>query len=195
MKYLAILLLAASVSSSALGAGKTVSSKSLVRRLKQYSTAKTVNDSIVLICSGIVDTLVERERADEMVYVNACFDLTEIYGTICERANTALSVHSFLRYLLAKQESAEEQLSVSLERIFARNPELVLREIKRCQCADRMYLLARLAEGIGSDPKTPDVACNETAVMNRYPALRQIYKQYQEMIDYLVKNSYYANHG
>jgi len=65
--------------------------------------------------------------ANGMEYVS--HSLTKIFSDICIKANNKMGVDYYFNYLDFTYGSAEEERSFGLERLFVKNPEIVLNEI------------------------------------------------------------------
>lgn len=73
--------------------------------------------------------------------------LTYTIGKICEKANSKKSVQLYLKYVRANYNSAEEEISFALERLFMKNPSLFLKEINNFPDVDKTQFIQNLVWG------------------------------------------------
>jgi hypothetical protein len=161
------------------------------KRLLHYGDLKSITDVEFSKCCDIVDTLWIRHCHDFDKDVNgehfAVTSLTYIFGKICIKANSPYAVKAYIDYVIKNKGSAEEQLDYSLENIFVKRPDNVMRQISMKDSANKESLLSGLAYGFvnnrnyGSKDPFEDDPYKEMTVYNNPPKVILDSTNYKEI--------------
>ena len=174
------------------------------RKLELLSRKQIVTDPEFTIALRLVKNL-DRSKCSDYIkkrngqeYVAAV--LTELFGKICLKNNSLNAVKEYINYEKRHHGSAEEQLSFSLEELFAGQPEYVLSTIGYDE-----YLLSSLEWGFvnnhyytsddqekvtkssDADVKPQLNTANYKEIFYKInPGIKEIYPKYKKSIDYLL---------
>lgn len=90
-------------------------------------------------CTDITVKLINRKyyhyidstssKSEHILY--SSHSLTKTYADLCLKCGGEFGVHLYINYCNINRNSAEEEISFSLERIFVKYPEITLKEIKK----------------------------------------------------------------
>ncbi|MBU0711526.1 hypothetical protein KKC74_06605 [bacterium] len=116
-------------------------------KLEEYNRKNVLNLSEFNRCIEIIDTLRYYDCHNYIIGHTCYFTLTWIFGQVCEKNSSQISVYKYIEYLLDNQNSAEEQLSFSFEYLFQKLPEYVLESINSKNKLDQKYLIDHLVWG------------------------------------------------
>ncbi|MDO3625534.1 hypothetical protein [Mucilaginibacter sp. BT774] len=109
---------------------------------------------------------------------------TYLFGQICLKRNSHSAAREYINYLKREHGSAEEQLSFSFEKIFAKRPEDVLSLLRNDH-----DLLNQLGWGFINNHSAELTEKNCKAVFFKVsPKIREIYPKYKKEIDYLLND-------
>jgi hypothetical protein len=114
--------------------------------LYRYARLDTVAEGMLIESRKIVDRLPPKCAAVEVVTnVNGkqvhAGSVTYLYGRICQKCPSPKAVDFFLAYRLANWQSADEEFSLSLERVFVSKPGVMLSRIRQQPDSVRHQLL------------------------------------------------------
>ncbi|MEP6610586.1 MAG: hypothetical protein ABJA76_01830 [Mucilaginibacter sp.] len=156
------------------------------RKLETFSLKQAVTDSEFTIALRLVKNL-DRNKCSDYIkkrngqeYVAAV--LTELFGKICLKNNSLNAVKEYINYEKRHHGSAEEQLSFSLEELFARQPEYVLSTIGYDK-----YLLNSLVWGFLNNHYPLSIKTYRMKFYSLNPTIKSIYPQFKKSIDYLIE--------
>lgn len=200
------------LSFSFLYAGDDDRCKKLYEALYEYTNNDTISESDFKKCRSMVAQLVDCDYYEHVIEKDGkpFIDhfLTSTYGNICRKTNPDLGIPAYMEYLIEHENSAEELLSFSFERLFESYPEQVMNEIQEQDKSLQPFLLDKLAWGFLNNrhfeekeiQKRNEIlqrpvlnSKNYREVFNiTYPALINKYEKYKISIDYLFEgiNSY-----
>jgi len=110
--------------------------------------------------------------------------LTSLFGEICLRKNDQSAVQAYINYMKRNDGSADEQIALSFERIFQKQPQYVLSEIGYDE-----KLLNQLEWGfVNNHSENPHLTTkNYMEVFFKVnPKIKSIYPVHKKQIDYLL---------
>jgi hypothetical protein len=111
--------------------GQQPCGQKLFERLSSISKKVEISDKEFIESTGIVNKLDSIHCNDYIVIINGEqygeSTLTFLFGTICLKCNSTKAVIGFIKYRKLHTGSAEEELSFSLERLFIKRPDDVLK--------------------------------------------------------------------
>jgi hypothetical protein len=160
----------------------------LYRQLEQYSSREKVDDITLGACSTMVEKLERQGCILGLGYI------TELYGTVCLKADSDLGVHKYIEYLIAQENSAEEALSFMFERIFIKKPETVFGTISQYGQDRRNMLLKEIGWGFLNNNVNANENNYKKLFFSKNPKLPGLYKTYKDYIDYIFEKieNYYS---
>jgi hypothetical protein len=193
--------------------------------LYDIASLQSVSDSLLVRSEFLVEKI-DRACRQRQLYVPHGDSLVEVgssallFGQVCERSIPPRGVDAFITYRLEQFNSSDEDYSLALERVFAKDPETVLRRIHGLPSAQRTALLNDIVWGFlnnrlygVSNPllkknSTPTAAMPLPAeVLNVYtyeriffqlhPDLRSLSRLYQAEVDFILHQvkSYFLTWG
>lgn len=151
----------------------------LYRQLAQYSSREKVDDITLGECSKMV------ERLERQGCILGLGYITELYGTVCLKADSDLGVHKYIEYLITQENSAEETLSFMFERIFMKKPETVFNTISQYGQDRRNMLLEKIGWGFLNNNVNANENNYKELFFSKNPKLPGLYKTYKDYIDYI----------
>jgi hypothetical protein len=110
--------------------------------------------------------------------------LSKLFADICLKADEHDCVEYYLRYMNLTRGSAEEETSFSLERVFQKFPEAILKAI-----GDDKEILDQLTWGFLNNRNIINKNDCKTVFYKTYPTLKEKYNIYRESIDYIIKSA------
>lgn len=121
-------------------------------QLYHYSRLPSVSDDAMAKCRDIVDRVPEKCSVGDIVTEidgePTCLgSITYLYGRICQRSTSVRGAEYFLKYRVAHWHSADEEFSLSFERVFAAKPEAVLSLVRQQVDSVRVQLLNDIVWG------------------------------------------------
>jgi len=179
--------------------GETTNKNASFDTLILYSQKPNVANNEFGKCVKYVNMLLDSSITELVITKDSTlfeqYTLTSLFGNICVKLNTILSIRAFMGYLKKNEFSSEEQLSYSFQEIFWANPDLVLSEIETLQKEKRIYYLDRLSYGflgfgskeISAYRQNPTENYCKKILFKKHPKVKKIYKKHKEALDYIIK--------
>ena len=114
--------------------------------LYRYARLDTVAEGMLIESRRIMDKIPTKcGKTEVLVKVKgrptSVGSITYLYGRICQKCPSPKAVDHYLAYRLANWQSADEEFSLSLERVFVSKPEIVLARIRQQPDSVRHQLL------------------------------------------------------
>lgn len=193
--------------------------------LYAIASLPSVSDSLLVRSEFLVEKI-DRACRHRQLSVPCADSLIEVgstallFGQICERSIPPRGVDAFITYRLEQFKSADEDYSLALERVFAKDPETVLRRLHGLPSSERTALLNDIVWGFlnnrlygATNPlfKNPRSAHSTeplpAEVLNLYtyerifyqlhPDLRPLSRLYQAEVDFILHQikSYFLSWG
>jgi len=144
--------------------------------LTQFSSALKIFRS--LEARHELDVSVRRSRDDD----ESPETVLRIFGKICLHSNSPIAVDEFIKFIKRQKGSADEQIPMSFEPLFAKWPDYVLTRI-----ANHEDLLKQLEWGFVNNHFHDLTTKNCGAIFySLNPKIRYLYPKYKKQIDYLL---------
>jgi hypothetical protein len=127
-----------------------------IDQLYRYASRPAITDEILEAATGIAMLLPEKCISDELVVEDqgkkfSVGSATRLFCRICRKSTSQSAVESFVRYRVLNWESADEEFSLSVERVFVSKPEAMLRYIRTQPDTIRTQLLNDIVWGFLSN--------------------------------------------
>lgn len=160
------------------------------QRLNQllYYSKKTQIDSVQfsstlkifksLEASHELDVSARRSRKDD----ESSMTVLRMFGEICLHSESFKAADEFIKFMKRQKGSADEEISICFEPLFAKWPDYVLKRI-----ADDKDLLNQLEWGFINNHFHVLSPKNCRAVFYKLnPGIKELYPKYKKQIDYLI---------
>lgn len=124
--------------------------------LYRISRLATITDRTLSRVSDIVRRLPERCSSEDIIVKVKGQDtnlgtVTHVLGRICAKSDSPKAVTLYMQYRMANSESADEEFSLSLERLLVSKPAMVLGYVRRQPDSVRTLLLNDIVWGFLSN--------------------------------------------
>lgn len=154
------------------------------RKLEILSRKGLVTDSEFMTALTLVKSLEKNDCVDYVKkkngeeYVES--GRTSLFGDICLKNNSLNAIQEYINYMKRHHGSAEEQISFSFEKLFARQPEFVLSIV-----GYNKDLLNQLEWGFVNNHSLTSKNY-KTVFFDINPEVKTTYPRYKKAIDYLL---------
>ena len=125
-------------------------------QIYRYSTKPVITEAVLRAATEVALDISEKCINSE-VYIEhnrksfAVGSVTRLYGRICQKSSSPAAVAAFVRYRVQHWHSADEELSLAMERVFVSKPEATLRYIRTQPDSVRKQLLNDITWGFLSN--------------------------------------------
>jgi hypothetical protein len=112
-------------------------------------------------------------------------NLTFLLGKICCKVNSAYAVSAFVQYMHNHAGSADEELSLSFEKLFSKYPEAVLKQISKPDDNVDVNLINHLVWGFVNNHHVT-VSSYKKVFFSLNPNLKRLRLKYRKQIDRIL---------
>ena len=128
-----------------------------------------------------LEVAVRRSRDDD----ESSETVLRLFGKICLHSNSPLAVDEFIKFIKRQKGSADEEIPISFEPLFAKWPDYVLIRV-----ANDKDLLNQLEWGFVNNHFHDLTTKNcRTIFYSLNPKIKDLYPKYKKQIDYLISTA------
>jgi hypothetical protein len=184
-------------------------------QLYRYSRSATVTDLILQASYKLVMDLPPKcTKGDVITEIDGAETnlgtVTRLFARVCQKSPSATAAEYFVKYRIANWESADEEFSLALERVFVSKPSAMLALLRKQPDSVRVQLLNDIVWGFltnrtygPTDPfeesgvkrlrpgeKLPQEVLNrknyKIIFINLHPDMRKLWETYEKEINYIL---------
>lgn len=186
------------VAAAACGSSRRKCEK-LGERLYEYSCKLTITEQVLEASREIIERMPEKCPDDVIVEKDgeerSVGSVVRLFGRICQKSGLPKAAQYLLEYRLDHWESADEEFSLAVERVFVSKPDVTLEFIRKQRDSVRIQLLNDIVWGFLSNrvygPKDPyenqprrhfrDITDIPKEILNRHNYRQIFYKLHEDM--------------
>ncbi|MBD3243934.1 MAG: hypothetical protein GF331_25300 [Chitinivibrionales bacterium] len=196
MKHVVLIVLILAV--AACGRSRRKCSR-LGERLYEYSSKLTITEEVLENSREIVERIPDGCEDDLIIEINEeernVGSVVRLFGRICQKSSEPQAAVYLLEYRLEHWESADEEFSLAVERVFVSKPKATMEFIRKQRDSVKIQLLNDIVWGFLSNrvygPKDPyenqprrqfrDITDIPKEVLNRHNYRQIFYKLHEDM--------------